>query len=65
MKNQEDVPLSELRENLSDLINKAAFGKQRIPLSRRGKRLVALVPIEDFETLENQKEVGTIDLCEK
>ena len=59
MKNQEEVAISELRENLSDLINKSAFGKQRIVLSRRGKRLVALVPIEDLEILEKQEEMRT------
>ena len=65
MKNREEVAISELRENLSDLINKSAFGKQRIVLNRRGKRLVALVPIEDLEILEKQEEIKAADLCEK
>ena len=65
MKNREEVAISELRENLSDLINKSAFGKQRIVLNRRGKCLVALVPIEDLESLEEQEEKRIKDLCEK
>lgn len=65
MKNREEVPISEVRENLSDLINKSAFGKQRIILNRRGKCLVALVPIEDVEALEKQEEEREKKLCEK
>jgi len=58
MKNQEqeEVAISQLRQNLSELINKSAFGKQRIILNRRGKRLVALVPIEDLRFLESYGE---------
>lgn len=40
------------REQFSDVINRAAYGKERIVLTRRGKDLVALVPIEDVRTLE-------------
>lgn len=65
MKNREEVAISELRENLSDLINKSGFGKQRIVLKRRGKCLVALVPIEDLEILEKQEGIRTADQCEK
>ena len=55
MSNQQEVSLSELRENLSDLINESAFGKKRIVLNRRGKRMVAIIPIEDLEDLEKQE----------
>lgn len=42
----------EARDRLSEVINRAAFGKERVVLTRRGKPLVALVPIEDVEALE-------------
>ena len=54
MTSQQEIALSELRENLSDLINESAFGKKRIVLNRRGKRIVAIVPIEDLEALEKK-----------
>lgn len=54
MSNQQEVSLSELRENLSDLINESSFGKKRIVLNRRGRRMVAIIPIEDLEKLEKQ-----------
>jgi prevent-host-death family protein len=40
------------RDNLSELINRAAYGKERVVLTRRGKSLAALVPLEDLEFLE-------------
>lgn len=40
------------REQFSDVINRAAYGKERIVLTRRGKDLAAVVPIEDIKTLE-------------
>ena len=40
------------RGHLSDLINRTAYGKERVVLTRRGKSLAALVPLEDLEVLE-------------
>lgn len=65
MANQQEVALSELRENLSDLINESAFGKKRIILNRRGKRMVAIIPIEDLEILEEKDSNEKKELCEK
>lgn len=65
MANQQEVALSELRENLSDLINESAFGKKRIILNRRGKRVVAIIPIEDLEILEKKDSNEKKELCEK
>lgn len=42
---------AEARDQFSDLINRAAYGKERIVLTRRGKALVAVVPVEDMELL--------------
>jgi len=42
----------EARENFSDLINKAAYGNQRVVLTRRGKPLVAVVSLGDLEQLK-------------
>ena len=40
------------RENFSDLVNRSAYGKERVVLTRRGKGVVAVVPIEDLNLLE-------------
>jgi len=41
----------EARENFSEIINKAAYGNERIILTRRGKELVAVVPLKDLEMI--------------
>jgi prevent-host-death family protein len=40
------------RDRFAEVLNRAAFGKERVVLTRRGKPLVAVVPIEDVELLE-------------
>ena len=40
------------RDEFSAVLNTAAYGKERVILTRRGKPLVAIVPIEDLEKLE-------------
>ena len=47
-----NVPSSQARDNLAELISRAAYGKERIILTRRGKQLAAVVPIEDVRRLE-------------
>jgi prevent-host-death family protein len=46
------VTAATARDNLSELINRAAYGKERVVLTRRGKALAALVPVEDIRLLE-------------
>jgi len=40
------------RQNFSDLINRVAYGKDRVLLTRRRRPLAAMVPIEDIALLE-------------
>jgi prevent-host-death family protein len=48
------VPISsaEARENLDEVINRVAYWDERIVLTRQGKALVAMVPIDDLEALD-------------
>jgi prevent-host-death family protein len=41
----------ELRNHLSDTLNRARFGRERIVVARRGRILAAIIPPEDFEFL--------------
>jgi prevent-host-death family protein len=50
------------RDHFSELINRAAYGKERVVLTRRGKELVAIVPLEDLRFLEDLEDA--IDLEE-
>src|SRR4030042_2667213 len=45
------VTTKEARDRFSDLINRAAYAKERVIVTRRGKGVAALVPIEVLEEL--------------
>lgn len=48
----ESKRISEARGEFSDLVNRAAYGHERVLLTRHGKAIAALVPAEDLELLE-------------
>ena len=48
----QSVTLTELKQNLSDIVNRAAYGKARIELVSRGKAKAALISLEDLHRLE-------------
>jgi len=47
-----EVTTAAARKNFSDLINRVAYGKDRVVLTRRNKPLAAVVPIEDIALIE-------------
>ena len=52
------------RESFSEVINRSAYGKERIVLTRRGKEVAAVVPVEDLkllEELENRLDLEAIE----
>ena len=46
------VSTAKAKNQFSDVINRAAHGKERVVLTRSGKDIVAVVPIEDVRLLE-------------
>jgi len=46
------VSAEEARNQLSEIINRAAYGREPTIVTRRGKRVAAIVSIEDLELLE-------------
>lgn len=42
----------EAREHFSDMLNRSAYGKERIVVTRRGRELAAILPVEDLRLLE-------------
>jgi prevent-host-death family protein len=55
------VSVSEAREGFADLINRVAYGQDRVGINRRGKTVAVLVSAEDAELLE-QLEDAAADL---
>jgi prevent-host-death family protein len=46
------VSVSDARDEFADLVNRAAYGHERVLVSRRGRPVAAIVPIEDVDLLE-------------
>ena len=46
------ITTADARNEFADVINRAPFGKERFVLTRRGKKLAAIIPVEDLELLE-------------
>lgn len=44
------------RKQFAEVINRSAYGKERVILTRRGKDIVALVPIEDMKLLNEMED---------
>ena len=49
------------RAQFSEIINRAAFAKERVTLTRRGKEIVAVVPIEDVNCWKLWKIRSTLE----
>lgn len=47
-----EISFAEAREQFSEMVDRAADDKERIVVTRHGKRIVAIVPIEDVEAIE-------------
>ncbi|MEV8046064.1 type II toxin-antitoxin system Phd/YefM family antitoxin [Streptomyces griseoluteus] len=47
-----EIPVTQARAELADLINRVVYGSERVLVTRHGKPLVALVSAADLERLE-------------
>ncbi|HXM40289.1 MAG TPA: type II toxin-antitoxin system prevent-host-death family antitoxin [Bryobacteraceae bacterium] len=58
--------VSKAREEFPEIVNRAAYGKERTILSRRGKDLAAVIPIDDLRLLERlaKKEMDRQDIAD-
>jgi antitoxin Phd len=48
----EEFSFSEARSHLADIANKVIYAGKRAVLTRKGKKAVAIISIEDLETLQ-------------
>ena len=46
------ITTAEARKNFADIVNKVAYGKEPIVLTRRGQEVAALVSIDELELLQ-------------
>jgi prevent-host-death family protein len=53
-----EVPVTQARDELADLINRVAYGHERIVLTRHSKPVACIVPPEDLAKLEQLEQQG-------
>ena len=47
-----EIPVTQARADLADLVNRVAYSGERVVLTRHGKAMAALVSADDLERLE-------------
>jgi prevent-host-death family protein len=53
--------VSEARESFSTTVNRVTYQGERVVLTRHGRRVAAVVPIEDLELLEQLEDARDLD----
>jgi prevent-host-death family protein len=56
-----EIPVTQARAELADLINRVVYGGERVVVTRHGKPLVALVSAADLERLDALDEADGAD----
>ena len=59
------ISTADARKNFADIVNKVAYGKNSIVLTRRGKEIAALVSIEELELLQQLEDYIDIQDAKK
>ena len=59
------ISASKVRQNFSDILNRVAYRGERIVLRRRGKDLVAVVPLQDLEFMDELEERLDLEAAQK
>lgn len=50
------VSVSEARETFADVVNRVAYRNERVLVTRRGKPIAAIIPMEQVEFLERAED---------
>ena len=56
---------TDARERMADVLNRVAYAKDRVRITRHGKAVAAVVPIEDLELIERLEDEIDIREAEK
>ena len=46
-----EVSVADARNDLAELLNRVAYGKQRLVITRHGRELAAVVPVDDLKLM--------------
>ena len=61
----DNLNTTEARENLAEILNRVAYAKDRVRITRHGKEVAAVVPIEDLERIELMENESDIRAAEE
>ncbi|MFF4248662.1 type II toxin-antitoxin system Phd/YefM family antitoxin [Streptomyces sp. NPDC001822] len=53
-----EIPVTQARAELAELINRVVYGGERVVVTRHGKPLVALVSAADLQRLESEEQTA-------
>ncbi len=56
----EQIPVTQARAELAELVNRVAYAGERIELTRHGKLVAALVSAADYQRLQDTGQVRSI-----
>ncbi|HTF57452.1 MAG TPA: type II toxin-antitoxin system Phd/YefM family antitoxin [Planctomycetota bacterium] len=59
------LSVSRTRRDLADLINRVAYGGERIVIGRRGRGVAALVSIKDLELIEKVEDKSDVQAARR
>jgi len=59
------ITTADARKNFADIVNKVAYGKEPIILTRRGQEIAALVSMEELELLQQIEDFIDIEDAKK
>ena len=48
----DSIPLAKARDSVGDIVNRAAYGGERVVIERRGKPAAVVMSLADLEALE-------------
>lgn len=55
------VPVRELRSHLADLLDEVANRREHVTVTRRGRPAAVLIPVDEYEALEETAEILSDD----
>ncbi len=59
------MSVTKARGDFAEIVNRVAYGHERIVITRRGKDIAAVVPAEDMDLLEKLEDQMDIEAAEK
>lgn len=60
-----EIPVTELRAHLADVLNEATFSGTRTFITRAGKRIAAIVPADEADMLEQAEDAYLMQLADQ